>query len=235
MLHVDIRSANLGKSIMRLEAIGADGLFTLVLSNIVVIATAGLSLGWSLLYVIRVAISAPVKSRPGSKLVVLGMRLDNDRISADYQSRLERVITLCNDNNNCHVLIVGGNTGSSRMTEASRGFEYLVERGVSPDRLSVDKQSRHTLENLRNVRYLMASNGIDDFTIISNRYHLARVLVIARGLGMNPCLCAAENAFLLKMKSLPRFLLEAYYIHWYHTGACWSRLIRNRKSLARIS
>lgn len=220
---------------MRLQAYGADGLLTLLLSNIVIMATAGLTLVLSLLYVTRIARSAPVTARTGSVLVVLGMRLDNNNVNIDYQYRLDRVIALCNEDSSHPVLVVGGNTSSTGVTEASMGVAYLVAEGINPERISVEVMSRHTLENLRNIRSFMNSNGVDDFTIISNRYHLARVLVISRGLGMKPCLSAAENDFVLEMAKLPRLLLEAYYINWYHTGAIWSRLVSNRKSLWRIS
>ncbi len=220
---------------MRLQAYGTDGLFTLLLSNIVIMVTAGLSLVLSLLYVIRIARSAPVSAMPESILVVLGVRLDNNKVNTDYQYRLDRVIGLCNEDSSHPVLVVGGNTGFSSVSEASMGVAYLVAQGISPERISVEDISQHTLENLRNIRSFMNSNGIDDFTIISNRYHLARVLVISRGLGMKPCLCAAENDFALELAKLPRLLLEAYYINWYHTGEIWSRLVRNRKSLERIS
>ena len=225
----------MGRLMMRLRAIGADGLFTLLLSNIFLVATVGLSLGWPLLYVIRVGRNASIMAQPDSVLVVLGMRLSNREIDGDYKMRLNRATKLYVDDDNRYILIVGGITGTSLVSEAIRGKEYLISCGVRSEQIFIEDASRHTLENLRNARSFMASKGFDKFTLITNRYHLARSLMIAQGLSLNPDLCAAENDFKMEITRLPRLLLEAYYIHWYLTGSIWSRLIRNKKSLKRIS
>jgi uncharacterized SAM-binding protein YcdF (DUF218 family) len=224
-----------GKLTLRLGAIGTDGLFTLLLSNVVLAVTGGLTLGWPLLHVVRTARNAPVMAPPGSVLMVLGMRLNKGEVTDDYARRLERVLRLYNDDSNRSILIVGGLTGASIVTEAARGSEYLISGGISSEKIFIEDSSRHTLENLRNARSLIGAKGFGKFTIITNRYHLARSLIIAKGLGMNPSLCGAEDDSKQAVTRLPRLLLEAYYIHWYRTGAFWSRLTRNRKSLKRIS
>jgi uncharacterized SAM-binding protein YcdF (DUF218 family) len=149
--------------------------------------------------------------------------------------RLERARKLCCSDRQRVALVVGGRTGTAGVTEAARGRQYLITRGMSPERVLVEDASRHTLENLRNARSLLMVKDLECCTLISNRYHLARCQVIARGLGMDPELCAAEDSFLPTLAMVPRLLLEAYYIHWYRTGALWSRLIHSKKSLARIS
>ena len=226
---------NVSRLVMRLSAIGADGWFTLLLSNLVLAATLGLSLGLPLRYVVRTARNAPVLAPPGSMLVVLGMRLSKGAVTGDYVKRLERAISLYSDDSNRYILVVGGLTGASVVSEAAIGSEYLKSRGVCAEQISIEDASRHTLENLRNARSLMASNGFERLTIISSRYHLARSRVIAQGLGMKPDLCAAEDEFRLEVAAIPRLLLEAYYIHWYHTGAIWTHMTRSKNSLERIS
>jgi uncharacterized SAM-binding protein YcdF (DUF218 family) len=216
-------------------ALGADGLLTLLLSTLVLTATFGLSLGWALRHVVRTARRAPAMAPAGSMLVVLGMRLGRGAMTGDYARRLERAISLFRNDNSRVILVVGGCTGASDTSEAATGRDYLIAHGVHAEQIHIEDASRHTLENLRNVRCLMKSIDSDRFTIISSRYHLARSRIIAQGLGMNPDLCGAEDAFRLELAGLPRLLLEAFYIHWYYTGSIWSRLTRNRNSLERIS
>ena len=218
-----------------LNTIGVDGFFTFFLSNIVMAATAGLSLGLSLFYVLRTARSAPVVPPSGSVLVVLGMRLNNGVISKDYAMRLTRARKIYLNDNKRLIVTVGGITDASDVSEASKGKQYLISYGANPEHILTEDESTHTLENLRNVRSLLKSNNLKKFTLITNRYHLARSLVISEGLGLKPHLCAAENELIVKLDMLPRLLLEAYYVHWYKTGAVWSRMIRNKKSLERIS
>lgn len=219
----------------RLAAIGTDGLYTLLLSNLVLVLTAGLSLWWPLRNVVNTARNAPVAVPPDSALVVMGMRLDHGEVTGDYVTRLERAIRIYRDDGGCVVLIVGGLTGTATVSEASRGRDYLLTRGVCPEHILIEDASRNTLENLRNARSMLEVCGYREISIISNRYHLARSMKIARGLGMKAGLCGAEDECGPLAALLPRLLLEAYYIHWYHTGTVWSRLTRNRKSLERIS
>lgn len=224
-----------GRETQHSETIGADGLVTLLLSNVVMLLTAGVSLGLSLTHVVRIARNARVVPSVDSVLVVLGMRLRDGEISPDYALRLKRAIEIFKHDHSRYILTVGGCTGGSLISEASKGSMYLISKGVEPGHILTEDASRHTLENLRNVRALLRAKNVSVFTIITNRYHLARSRVIAKGLGLTPELCAAEDEFSLSLVGLPRLLLEAYYIQWYWTGAAWSRITRNRKSLERIS
>jgi len=219
----------------RLQAFGGDGMLTLLLSNLVLALTAGLSLAWPFLHVIRIARAAGTTAPQNSVLVVLGMRLENGSLAADYLSRLARVVRLCKADDSCNILVVGGVTDDSHVSEASRGREYLVSCGILPGRIFTEDASCHTLENLRNAREILKTKGFDRITIITSRYHLARSEIIAKGLGLRAHLCGAENGFALTIKQIPCLLLEGYYIHWYYTGAIWSRLTGNRKSLGRIN
>ena len=71
--------------------------------------------------------------------------------------------------------------------------------------------------------------------LVSRRYHLARAQALARGLGLQPVLCAAEERLGRDPWTCWRLVLEAYYLHWYAVGKTWSRWTGNRHSLARIT
>lgn len=221
----------------RTRTFGDDGLLTLLLSNVVLLLTAGLTLGWSLLYVIRVARTAETTASRDSVLLVMGLRLEKNDISRDYNKRLDRAVNLYNAarirNRYHNILVVGGLTGG-QVSEASLGRDCLIRQGIPMEHIDIEDASVHTLENLRNARAIMKSKGFEKITIITSRYHLARSMIIAEGLGMHPLLCGAEGSFSFMIRQIPRLLLEGYYIHWYYTGAMWSRITRNRKSLGRI-
>ena len=213
---------------------GADGLFTLLLSTVVVVATCGLSLGWPLRHILRAANNAPSKVPAASLLVVLGMRLRKKEVGPDYAVRLDRVIKLCREDNSRKILIVGGRTGNDEISEAEKGEEYLTASGINPEQIHLEQSSLNTLENLRNMRAMLIPNEADNIALITNRYHLARCELISRGLGLFPKLCGAEDRFVMSGALLVRLLMEAYYIHWYHTGVIWTRVSGSRKSLSRI-
>jgi uncharacterized SAM-binding protein YcdF (DUF218 family) len=213
---------------------GLDGLAMLALSNLALLATDGLSGLWLLGQVWRVARTTPATNDDDGWIVVLGVRLRRDQIRPDYALRLQRAAALYRANPDRRILLVGGTTGGS-LSEAAHGRQFLIEAGLPAACLFTEDHSLHTLENLRQARCLLAEVRECPFTLVTNRYHLARSVAMAAGLGLQAHPCAAEDRLPLNLPSVGRLLREAYYLHWYHVGRLWSRWTRNRHSLARIS
>ena len=215
--------------------LGGDGLLTLALSTTVAGATAGLSLLPPLARVVGTARRAPSGAEQPRLLVVLGKRLQRDRPDRDFRARLERALALHQAGRARHILLVGGRAHPDAPSEAEAGRDWLRTRGVPASHLSLEDASRHTLENLTGSRALLDDAAEGRPVLISNRYHLERCAVIADGLGIDYHPCAAEEGFRLSPRIALQLVREAYFLHWYWVGKGWSRLTRNRKSLARIS
>ena len=213
---------------------GLDGLAMLALSNLLLLATLGLSGLWLLRRVWRIARDTPFAGVDGDWVVVLGARLIHDQVAPGYARRLRRAAALHHADPRRRILVVGGHTGGS-VSEAERGREFLCELGLPAVHLFIEDQSLNTLENLRQARRLLAEDGVRPFVLVTSRYHLARSQALARGLDLQPVLCAAEDRLRLTPLTLWRLGLEAWYLHWYEVGRAWSRWTRNRHSLARIT
>lgn len=219
----------------RIADLGKDGVITLLLSNVVLVATLASVYCWQLARIIRMAREASAALPDDATLVVLGMRLNGDAITADYRCRLECAYDLYSEQRVRQILILGGRSGTSHLSEAECGRKLLVSKGVNAQDVIMEDSSLDTLENLRNARKLLADQGQQNLIMITNRYHLARTELIARGLGMKPILCGAEQDFGLSPRIFGRLLQEAYFAHWYRVGSVWSRLAGWKHSLARIS
>lgn len=220
------------------QPIGADGFATLLLSNLLILLSAGISLSWPTWRVYRVARSTRATEPRLELAVVLGYRLREDGIAGDYARRLERAHGLHVQGHVERILILGGGTGAAEISEAEAGRRYLISRGVPEERLIIEENSIHTLENLRNLRTVLDArcrSCRSPFVLITSRYHLARAEVMARGLGLRPVLCAAEDRLAHDPGTVLRMLREGWFLHWYSVGRTWSRLTGNHKSLARIS
>lgn len=219
----------------RQRGMGWDGLAMLLLSNLMLLATFGLSGLWQFQRVWRIARDAlATVAEDGGWVVVLGLRLRGDRIAPDYARRLERAAALYEADSRRRLLLVGGRTGGT-VSEAERGRKFLLERGIPADHLFVEDQSLNTLDNLRQARRVLTGGEQHAWVLVTQRYHLARALTLARGLGLRPRSCAAEARLHHDPQTLWRLVLEAYYLHWYDVGRTWSRWTRNRGSLARIT
>ncbi|GMR19505.1 MAG: hypothetical protein BMS9Abin36_0100 [Gammaproteobacteria bacterium] len=222
----------------RLATMGADGLVTLILSNFVLAMSGGISFLFTLYRVVRVAKTAAIRVNHPDWLIVLGMHLQNGRVRKEYKQRLDRSISIFEACGSCKIMLVGGMTGNSDISEAAAGRDYLLAQGIQEDDIVLEERSHHTLENLSNIRNVLLKENSPRLALITNRYHLARSVVLALGLGLSVTPCAAE-ARLIQDRSdwLPiagKLLREAYYVHWYYTGKYWSKWTGNKKSLARI-
>jgi uncharacterized SAM-binding protein YcdF (DUF218 family) len=202
----------------------------------VILLSGGVSFGWQLRQVVKLASDATVEAPSGLMLLVLGIRLRRDMQPApDFTARLERAYRLCCEDPERRLLVLGGLGSGAAISEAACGRDYLLARGLSEERVLVEEASRHTLENLRNARELLKKHGSARFVLITSRYHLMRSEAIAKGLGMKPQLCGAEDRFVFSLSHLPRLLIEAYHVHWYKVGSFWAHFTGSRKSLARTS
>lgn len=213
----------------------SDGLLTFFLSSLVMLLTGGVFLLLFLIPVSYRAISTGTTARDRSVLLVFGKQLLNNKIDADYTARLDRAENLVTSVDIEKILVLGGKTGKASITEAVAGKEYLVSHGVTESLIHLEQSSRHTLENLKNVLDVIRASGQPNVTLISNRYHLARCAVMAKGFGLTPVLCAAEEHFEFSLRNLANIVTEAFFLHWYYTGKGWAFITRNKRMLDRIS
>jgi uncharacterized SAM-binding protein YcdF (DUF218 family) len=214
--------------------LGVDGLLTLLLSNLLLLVTFGLTLLPLAQRVYRIARRTSCRVPEGDLLVVLGARLEQGQIPPAFRQRLDRAVALRAETGPIPILILGGITPGSTRSEADSGRSYLLDQGLSADSVLIEDQSRNTLENLKHARPMISERARRP-VLISNRFHLARCAALARGIGLEHRLCAAEESLLVSVPFMLRLVTEAYYLHWYEVGRRWARLTRNRKSLERIS
>ena len=220
----------------KIDAIRSEGFITLLLSNLILIFTAGLGGIWALGMIYRYASSTTSGvTNKQNLLLVFGKHLLNGKPDADYTQRLNRAKALLNNQSAGWVAILGGTTGKDLISEASAGKNFLLAQGVAERQILVEDKSRHTLENLQFAREMISKNADHNpdhaVVLISNRYHLARAHAMATGMRIKHELCAAEEDWSFNRKVLLNLLVEAYYLHWYYAGKYWSVWTNNKKWL----
>ncbi len=186
---------------------------------------------WLLWRVIRTAQQASAYPNEPSAMAVLGKQLDQqEQLSADYRQRLDRVRMLFFTQGQADILVIGGGV-SENHSEAAVGAAYLLAAGIEEKYIQKEELSLNTLENFRHARPWFARHPLA--LVISNRYHLLRVLTMAQGLGLDIRPCAAEADCQLWNK-IPRLMLEAFFLHWYWSGRLFAELTNNRRMLEKI-
>jgi uncharacterized SAM-binding protein YcdF (DUF218 family) len=210
-----------------------DGLFTFLLTLILLPVTLGIPLFASMRYVVQTARDAGCKSEE-KLLLVFGKRLNHGAIDQDYQQRLTQTAKLMREDHARQLILLGGSANAG-ISEAEAGQAWLVSNGINASRMLREEHSQNTLENLRHARVMLREMEGAKVTMISNRYHLPRIATIADSLGIDHHLCACENEFTLTPTLLPRLILEAWYIVWFKTGRSWARLTHNQRMLERVT
>lgn len=174
---------------------------------------------------------------PADAILVLGRQLENDWITPVFEARLAHAEALWRQGLAPRIFVAGGTTGTSRRSEAEAGRDWLLARDIPANAILLEDRSQHTLENLFNVRAQLRSSGWSRLLLVSDPLHLVRARATALGLELvvqcSPATdCPPRRGGLRWWR---RAALEAFLLHWYHTGMGYSRLIGSRRQLERVT
>lgn len=126
---------------------------------------------------------------PNRFAVVLGAGLEKDgRPTRVLRERIETAVDLLRRGNVQTLLLSGGNPNIyANETEAMR--LYALELGVPNERILIDPDGFRSFDSCVNlIRY-----GTNQFTLITQNFHLPRVVWIARAIGINAVGCIAPH------------------------------------------
>lgn len=219
------------------SALDRDALLTVGLTLLVSLCSLGIANLFAIRRVVETARMPVDPSEASPLLLVPGKRLVGERPDGDFELRLRRAAVLSIRHPGHRILILGGVTGDSQLSEAEAGAEFLRSlSGSSTLRIELESASRDTLTNLRNVRDLLRGRpGSVPATLVSNRYHLARIGLIADSLGIVHRLCPAEDRFVPRAALWPVLVRESFFYLWFRVGKGWATLTRNARMLARVT
>ena len=115
-------------------------------------------------------------------LIVLGAQVRDDGPSVVLRHRLDAACEYLEANPGTTCIVSGGQSPSEPMTEADSMADYLIGRGIAPDRIVVEGRSTNTKENIG-----FSSSFLDPETgsvgIVTNNFHVFRGVAIARKAG----------------------------------------------------
>lgn len=117
-------------------------------------------------------------------IVVLGAAQYNGRPSPVLQARLDHAARLYAEHWAPLIVVTGGIVAGDRMSEATAGRRYLVDHGVPPNDVVVQAEGRSTTGSMDAVAAWLLGNGHDRVILVSDPFHLARLRVEARRLGL---------------------------------------------------
>lgn len=123
--------------------------------------------------------------REGSDyIIILGAQVRGNKPSATLEYRLEKGYEYLVAYSEAKAVLSGGQGPDEMMTEASAMYRYLVNKGISEERLILEDESHSTYENLTNsFKLIDAEKENATISVVSNRFHILRAQIQAKKLG----------------------------------------------------
>ena len=118
-------------------------------------------------------------------LIVLGAQMRDDSPSTIYKFRLDAAYEYLLDNPGTICVVSGGQGRNETVSEGEGGREYLIKKGIEPERLIAETKAMDTEENIKYSLALMETpyeenNEILRIGVVTNNYHLFRGIHLAK-------------------------------------------------------
>lgn len=147
----------------------------------IAIATAGTYL---LSFLAVLLVSRLDQHRPADAIVVLGAAQYDGRPSPVLKARLDHAADLFRARDADLIVVTGGIVAGDRMSEATAGQRYLVAAGIPAGAVVVQPEGRTTSGSMDAVAEYLHGVGRERVILVSDPFHLARLRLEARRLGL---------------------------------------------------
>lgn len=148
--------------------------------------------------------TAKAKPEGGETVVVLGSYVSKSGPSVMTKCRLNGAVDYMNANPDSVCVVTGGQGKDEPWPEADAMKEYMVNAGISEERIYKERESKNTRENLLYTERIILENHLNPkIAILSNEFHLYRAGRIADRLDLEHCYISAAS---------PYTMFSSYYI-----------------------
>ena len=179
-------------------------LFFLVITFVFILTKGNSSYNWSL-----------TKSDKNVAVVLGAAVWSDNQPSPSLSGRVDKGIQLYTNQFVGSILLTGSNA-PGEMSEAEVALEYARERGMDMEKVRYETLTTSTSEQIKYIKkHLINDENINDVIVVSNAYHLLRIIEISKFFNIN-IKVAAPNSYLNYKKKLYMQLREsiALIVFW---------------------
>ena len=126
-------------------------------------------------------------------VIILGAQVRGERITKSLAKRLDAAYDYLAKNEDIQVICSGGQGPGERITEASAMKRYLMDQGISQDRIITEEHSTSTYENMK-YSFEIIGDPNADVVIVTNNFHVFRSLYLAKNVGFKSVSGLAANS-----------------------------------------
>ena len=125
-------------------------------------------------------------ARPAAAIVVLGAAQYAGHPSPVLRARLDHAVDLFQRGLAPRLIVTGGKGNGDTTSEAAVSRRYVERHGVPASAVLVEPRGRTTGESMTGVAVLMRGQPSRDVILVSDPFHMLRLVILARRLGLHP-------------------------------------------------
>lgn len=139
-------------------------------------------------------------------VIVLGAAVHGDKVTWVLENRLNTAIEYLEAHPEAVCVVSGGQGPGETVTEASAMKKYMVERGVSADRIYTEELAINTMENFSFSKPIIDEVVGPDARIafVTTNFHVYRAGQVARAQGLDVVGIPAEDVWYLRLNNFLR-------------------------------
>ena len=143
-----------------------------------------LALGTAVFAVLEIQVvrwSRTDTERDAAAVVVLGAGVNGTAPSLSLLVRLEAALDYIAGKPDIPIVVTGSQGPGEDVSEAACMADWLMDHGISEERIILEDQADNTEENIAFSKKLLADKGIDltdDIAVVSSDYHLYRASLL---------------------------------------------------------
>lgn len=132
--------------------------------------------------IIAIIIVSCKKPKPTAHtLVILGCKIKGNKPTKSLKRRLDCGYKYLSENPNIYCVVSGGKGSDEEISEAECMCYYLVEKGITSNRIITESHSVNTKENILNSAKIIKANAMPaNMVIATDFYHHLRANIVAK-------------------------------------------------------
>lgn len=137
-------------------------------------------------------------------IIVLGAQIKEKGPSAALKFRLDEAYDYLVENTDTRCIVSGGQGPNEPCSEAEGMRDYLVKKGISPERIIMEDRSTDTSENIAfSMAFLDKDN--DSVGVVTNNFHVFRGVHLAKHMGIKDvCGISAPSNIYFQLNNMVR-------------------------------
>lgn len=151
--------------------------------------------------------------------IVLGAAAWGNKPSPVFKERINHAIRLYQEQWVKKLIFTGGTPKEGYPTEAAVGERYAIKNGIPQANILTEDTSRDTYKNLVNAKKVATSNDLHSFILVSDPFHMARAMAMAKDLDMKVQASPTPTSRFSEPSTQLKFILqESYLLFMYQSG-----------------